>query len=161
MGEGLTVLVSPDPHTRPSPRRCSQTLATMVALTHCPRTAIPRRSAPRTEPKGRAAPIEHWAALSPPPRPSQLSAAGDYLTPPLEPGDRILESQKQTWTSISDQLLTASRDCRRKRRRIKIAPRLPQIVQLNSCGLLNSERCTQTSSKLTFIEYFPCAKALC
>lgn len=43
----------------------------------------------------------------------------------------------------------------------KDSPQASTNSTAEQCGLLNFERCTQTSSKLTFIEYFPCAKALC
>ena len=113
-------------------------------------------------PKGlRAAPGEHRASCLLRPRPPRLASGGDYLTPPLELGERIFESQEQTWNSISDPLLTASRDCRRKRRSIKIAPKLPQILQLNRVASWIWKGVPKLIQILTFIERFPCAKALC
>ena len=143
MGEALTALASPDPHTRSSPRRCSHVLATMDTRAHCLHAPSPQRSVPRTEPAGAARGARRTPGIPSPPQAPRLLAEGDYPTPPRE---RILESQRQTWNSMSDLLLTASRDCGRKRWSINTYPLASANTTAERRGLLDFERWTQPSS---------------
>ena len=144
MGEALTALASPDPHTRPSPRRCSQVLATMDTRAHCLRAPSPRRSAPRTEPAGAARGIQHLASCLRP-RPPRLLAEGGYPTPPLQPG----KDSRIAKANVELNVWSAS-NCfpwlRKEEVEYKHIPPASANTTAERRGLLDFERWTQLSS---------------
>ena len=109
-------------------------------------------------PRGqRAAPGEHPVSrLRPRHRGSWLRA-----TTQRRPRERILESQRQTWNSISDLLLTASRDCGRKRWSINTYPLASANTTAERRGLLDFERWTQPSSNFNNYWELSMCQALC
>ena len=117
--------------------------------THLPRRAFWKL---RTEPAAWSAPRR---------RPAPRTAPGSAQSPGRRPHPWRGGGETVTRSSASDSPLTASRDCRRKRRGIKY-PQAAANATAERGGLLDFERRTQTPSRSNIMERSPvprpCAK---